>query len=574
MESFRFMNSGWEWRFYDDADCVSWVTERCPEMLPAYRAYSTGIHRADFFRILVLYFDGGVYADIDVECLRPLDELTARLPADKSVYLTRDHPIHERIHFGGRAMWMNDFMLAEPGDPFLGEVMHWMLNSPPSSAASSNAVMETGPGVLSSVVEMLGGTEQVPSLGVMPTPWVHPLPDMNCGFPEKHYYGQAIATRAWLEREVFVVHYWFHTWVDVQMNTLTDYADVLLSTRGEQVERKLQWHLGAEPSEVDGVLACALAEFAEKQGAVVLHVQQGEDVFIDRFLELLQVAGLRPRLQISVSATAVGVDQRVAALEAIARTYSPTSTWAASGSTLLVRSPDETLGCSDLILDFDGLVLGPKVCAGQVVVQGEGACLTEVWPVAHIVPRVVHLFPSDLPYATAISGHFADCGISAQQWSKLEIDQWLAEASMGTWNLELLSDRDKEVAFALEILYAQGGGVFVGDSIAAADEMSHSWTQTLVHGNAFWLFACPPRCHLLQGALKHWVDARRRSRAERPKEAAKKRELTEHMSRDVTLPEFLEIRMRAMHLTGQASNLNATRVSSPLSRMAKKLSPF
>jgi mannosyltransferase OCH1-like enzyme len=143
VQSFGLVNRNWMQQFYDDEQCITWVRSRFPEAMGTYRSLSTGIHRADFFRILVLYIEGGVYADIDIECLRPLDELIAHLPPGKSLYLTRDHPVHERVHFGGRAMWMNDFMIAAPGDPFLGEVIKWMVANPVSSS-SANAVMETG----------------------------------------------------------------------------------------------------------------------------------------------------------------------------------------------------------------------------------------------------------------------------------------------------------------------------------------------------------------------------------------------------------------------------------------------
>jgi hypothetical protein len=76
------------------------------------------------WRVLALYRHGGVYADIDVECLRPLDELLEAVGHDDwDVLLPADHPIHERIHFGGQKMWMNDFMIAKPVARFLKRVI-------------------------------------------------------------------------------------------------------------------------------------------------------------------------------------------------------------------------------------------------------------------------------------------------------------------------------------------------------------------------------------------------------------------------------------------------------------------
>ncbi|KAF2105186.1 nucleotide-diphospho-sugar transferase [Lophiotrema nucula] len=44
-----------------------------PDIVDLYREVNITIIRADLLRYLVMYAEGGVYADIDVECLRPVD---------------------------------------------------------------------------------------------------------------------------------------------------------------------------------------------------------------------------------------------------------------------------------------------------------------------------------------------------------------------------------------------------------------------------------------------------------------------------------------------------------------------
>jgi hypothetical protein len=559
MESFQFMNPDWEWRFYTDEDCVRWVSERCPEMLKAYNAYQTGIHRADFFRILVLFFDGGVYADIDVECLRPLDELISRLPAGRTVYLTRDHAIHERIHFSGRAMWMNDFMIAEPGDPLMCEILNWMLNSPPTSANSSNAVNETGPGVISSVMEMLGGPEMVPGLGIIPTPWVHWLPDMNCGFPEKHFYGQMIAQRSWQQREVFVVHYWFHTWVGAKNNTLTDYADLLISTLGEQVERKLQWLLGADPAERDVLIASALAEFAEVRGTVRLHLERAEAPLVDRFLEVLKLSGLKPRIQISAASGAGLPDERIGELLAFgaeflhgeedsvvgAVAWSGKKLWVADPESVIERLPDMEEGT------FDGLVLGPPVPGVAAMAEASGLFLTEVLPPHKQVCRVVHLLPGQPDEAWSSGALFFREGFRVRQWIRADVEQVLRDASLGIWNPLHLTPADQDVAAALAILYAEGGVIYQGDRERVAELLPNLGGDTFLHGDSFWLLACSRQSPLLNGALRHWVETRQRSRSEVTKDAnAVSNGLDERVYVDMPMLDFLRLRLHQMQKVG------------------------
>lgn len=558
MESFRFMNPGWECRFYTDADCVRWVSQRCPHLLPAYNGYQTGIHRADFFRILVLYFDGGVYVDLDVECLRPLDDLLSHLPGGKTVYLTRDHPIHERIHFARREMWMNDFMIAAPGDPLVGEILNWMLHSPPSSGASANAVMETGPGVISSVLEMLGGPDRVPSLGLMPTPWIHPLPDMNCGFPEKHYYAEAIGSRAWLQRECFVVHYWFHTWVGTQTNTLTRYSDVLLSSRGEQVERKLRWLLGPEPTELESLCACAVTEFAEQGGSICLDWRGITGSLVEAFIRVLVLSGLHPRVFTNGEFPGDDVAYREAAVT-LMEIGATSRNGVPPGPLLWVGSvaPPE-----DVMKNREGIVLGPDVRGGERIGSAGEFHLTEVWPTSAGVPQVLHLFPRDEPFAQAISAHFGVIGYETKLWSSAEVRGILQDHSLGTWNLEHMLELDQEVGAALLILKAHGGVVFEGDSKTAASQAEKPFRGNVsVENESHWLFACPAGSPVLDGGFEQWFEARLRTEPERAEQFKSSKSLEMDVRAGLRLREFLTMRLRAMHLHGRGRSFQAKKAA-------------
>lgn len=570
MQSFNFMNPGWERRFYTDADCVSYVETRCPQYLAAYKAYKTGIHRADFFRMLVLYFDGGVYADIDVECLRPLDELLSRLPAGKSVYLTRDHPVHERIHFGGRAMWMNDFMIAAPGDPLIGEILEWMVLSPPGSGVSASAVMETGPGVVSSVIEMLGGITQIPGLGVIPAPWVHPLPDMNCGFPEKPYYGVAIHQRTWLRREVFVVHYWFHTWVGAQTNTLTDYADVLMSTMGEQVERKLQWLLGATHTALDGLIASALAEFAEVRGVIRLLVSANPAPMTRRFLEILDLSGLKLRIQILCGKDVAWQSSQVMDLQAVgAEIFYPDSdavvgaaSW--SGKALWVAEPGTIFADYPHFLahEVNGFFLGPPVEGAALVAEADGVCLSEVISERNRVPNVVHILPAQGADTWATSALFFQRGWRTRHWSRQDLEQVLSDASLGAWDPNHLSDKDHEVAASLAVLEVEGGLIYEGNRDGVAEALAHVGGDCFYHGQDFWLLSCRKGSALLQGSLRQWVQTRLRSRSEMSKAPVKKgQEVTDWMPVDMPTLDFLKIRLRQAQRMGLCSDFKALRLN-------------
>jgi mannosyltransferase OCH1-like enzyme len=74
-ESWRERNPGWEYRFWCDADNRRLIAERHGWFLPVYDAFPRDIQRVDAAKYFILYTFGGVYADLDCECVRSIDPL-------------------------------------------------------------------------------------------------------------------------------------------------------------------------------------------------------------------------------------------------------------------------------------------------------------------------------------------------------------------------------------------------------------------------------------------------------------------------------------------------------------------
>ena len=77
-QTFFELNPGFEIVLWDDDDNRAFVESNFPWFLPYYNRYPKEIFRADAVRPLFLFFYGGFYADMDTECLRPLEELRTR----------------------------------------------------------------------------------------------------------------------------------------------------------------------------------------------------------------------------------------------------------------------------------------------------------------------------------------------------------------------------------------------------------------------------------------------------------------------------------------------------------------
>jgi mannosyltransferase OCH1-like enzyme len=76
--SFLDKNPGYEFDLWDDTDNRAFIARYFPWFLRTYDAYPAEIYRADMVRYFYLYMFGGLYADLDTQCLKPLDKVLDR----------------------------------------------------------------------------------------------------------------------------------------------------------------------------------------------------------------------------------------------------------------------------------------------------------------------------------------------------------------------------------------------------------------------------------------------------------------------------------------------------------------
>ncbi|EIW82097.1 glycosyltransferase family 32 protein [Coniophora puteana RWD-64-598 SS2] len=134
-EACRDMMPDYEYMLWTDASSREFIAEHYPWFLDTYDDYEYTIQRADVIRYFVLHHFGGIYLDLDVGCLRPLDPLLVN-----HVILPKTIPVGVS----------NDLMFAEKGHPFLSQTIHnlvtfdhsWVLNYP-------TVMFSTGPMFLS-----------------------------------------------------------------------------------------------------------------------------------------------------------------------------------------------------------------------------------------------------------------------------------------------------------------------------------------------------------------------------------------------------------------------------------------
>ncbi|PCH41110.1 glycosyltransferase family 32 protein [Wolfiporia cocos MD-104 SS10] len=119
----RDMMPDYEYMLWTDASSREFIAEHYPWFLETYDGYKYPIQRADVIRYFILYHYGGIYLDLDIGCLRPLDPLLVY-----PVILAKTIPVGVS----------NDLIFSEARHPFMEQTIHglmafdhnWILNYP------------------------------------------------------------------------------------------------------------------------------------------------------------------------------------------------------------------------------------------------------------------------------------------------------------------------------------------------------------------------------------------------------------------------------------------------------------
>lgn len=123
VKTLRTMNPNWEYRLYTNDDHLQYIKRNYGQyMLNMYLKINPkyGAARADFFRYLVMYREGGVYLDIKSGCRVSLDYIIH--PEDTYILsYWKDMNFHEEL--GGRGEIQQWHIICVPNHPFLAAVI-------------------------------------------------------------------------------------------------------------------------------------------------------------------------------------------------------------------------------------------------------------------------------------------------------------------------------------------------------------------------------------------------------------------------------------------------------------------
>ncbi len=125
-ETWREMLPGWEYRLWTDKMNREFVRTHYPDFLVKYDAYPKNIQRAGAIRYLLLQTYGGLYVDLDFECL---DTKFITLLEDAD-FVAGKEPYEHAYRCGKEYIVCNALMASVPKHPFLEKIIQRMMTHP------------------------------------------------------------------------------------------------------------------------------------------------------------------------------------------------------------------------------------------------------------------------------------------------------------------------------------------------------------------------------------------------------------------------------------------------------------
>uniref|UniRef100_A0A1I8HQ23 Glycosyl transferase n=1 Tax=Macrostomum lignano TaxID=282301 RepID=A0A1I8HQ23_9PLAT len=138
-------NPDWQYYLWTDKTAEKLIVDRYPEFLAKYKQYTDNLEKADSIRYIVLHHMGGIYLDMDVECIRPFFPALEGIQA----FLDQERPEQTNIGLAQRYSAMNSAMGARPGHPFFRHVIDQLQ----AGTRVGEALRTTGPLALTSALE-------------------------------------------------------------------------------------------------------------------------------------------------------------------------------------------------------------------------------------------------------------------------------------------------------------------------------------------------------------------------------------------------------------------------------------
>ena len=198
-QSWQQHHPDWQYRLWTDDELRDLVAREYSWLLPIYDNYSDPIMRVDAARYVLLHRYGGIYADMDYECLRSF----APLLAGRTLVFGEEPAAHLDMPLtrasGLPHLVCNALMASEAGHPFWDHVFKQLV----ACHKAVEPLGATGPHMLTAAYDTFPGKARLSLLGA---DVLHPLTSVD------HWATMPAEQRARIAGRAYGLHHWHNTW--------------------------------------------------------------------------------------------------------------------------------------------------------------------------------------------------------------------------------------------------------------------------------------------------------------------------------------------------------------------------
>ncbi len=203
-QSWKEKQPEWEYRFWNKQAVEQFLESDFQEYRPLYDSFPYDVQRWDFVRYLILYRLGGLYADMDYECVESLDPLLWNHSCCMGLEPEKNAIRNQKPFIIGNAL-----MASVPGHDFL----HCIIKDIAASGLqnyehkATQVIETTGPFMLNRVYE---ACERKEDITLLPAELVAPLTMHEVGMILRGQETQEIEDKV---EKAFAIHYFLGSWV-------------------------------------------------------------------------------------------------------------------------------------------------------------------------------------------------------------------------------------------------------------------------------------------------------------------------------------------------------------------------
>ncbi len=224
-QTWQVNHPDWVYLLWTDSDNRKFIQKHYSWFLRIYDAYPEHIMRVDAVRYFILYHYGGVYVDLDFQCVKSLVPLLD----GKQIVLGAEPDDHIEKHFPTiqpfPKLLCNAFMASQARHPFWDHLFKNLI----AYRRAPDPLNATGPSFLSRVYESYPEQQ---AISIAANDLLYPITDNKTG---SNYYINPVE-RGRISEKAYGIHHWSCTWWQKSRSERAEQAKVSVLLNGEKVE--------------------------------------------------------------------------------------------------------------------------------------------------------------------------------------------------------------------------------------------------------------------------------------------------------------------------------------------------